>query len=103
MAAKKTNKVAPKSAGKSKPRSERPIAKRQRYNSKKKAEEAARRAGGGKKPRHDAGGNAPHYHPDVPNEYRTTPHGASSHDHYFYPKNRGFVPSAQWYRNKKNR
>jgi len=49
----------------------------------KKAKEAAKRAGKGKY-RNDYQGR--HYHPDgVPN-YRTTPKGASAHDHYNYPR-----------------
>ena len=67
-----------------------PIARRNTYNTRKKAKEAAQRAGGGKKPRHDPKGNPedrrPHYHPDVKDRYRKTPHGASMHDHYYYPR-----------------
>lgn len=66
-----------------------PIARRNTYNTRKKAKEAAQRAGGGKKPRHDQkgynGSKKSHYHPDVNDRYRKTPHGASMHDHYYYP------------------
>lgn len=67
-----------------------PIGRRNNYNSWKKAKEAAKKAGGGKDPiKHPKGfhGNKrPHYHPNVKNNYRLTPHGSSSHDHYFYPR-----------------
>ena len=68
---------------KKKERSQHPIGRRYRFNTKKKAKEAAKRAGKGKY-RNDYQGR--HYHPDgVPN-YRTTPKGASAHDHYNYPR-----------------
>lgn len=71
-----------------------PIGRRNNYNSRKRAKEAAKKAakkaGGGKEPiKHPKGfhGNKrPHYHPNVKNNYRLTPHGSSSHDHYFYPR-----------------
>lgn len=67
-----------------------PIGRRNNYNSRKKAKEAAKKAGGGKKPiKHPKGyhGNKrPHYHPNVKNNYRVTPKGISSHDHYYYPR-----------------
>ena len=67
-----------------------PIGRRNTYNTRKKAYEAAKRAGGGKEPRHDPNGhdddNRPHFHPNVPNKFRETPKGVSSHDHYFYPR-----------------
>ena len=35
---------------------------------------------------YDANGSKKsHYHPDVNDRYRKTPHGASMHDHYYYP------------------
>lgn len=67
-----------------------PIGRRNTYNSRKKAKEAVKRAGGGKEPRHDPNGHKgnrrPHFHPNVPNKYRITPNGVSSHDHYYYPR-----------------
>ena len=43
----------------------------------------------GKNLRHDPKGHhrnrRSHYHPDVKDKYRKTPHGASMHDHYYYP------------------
>lgn len=67
-----------------------PIGRRNTYNTRKKAYEAAKKAGRGKEPRHDPNGhdndNRPHFHPNVPNRYRKTPKGPSSHDHYFYPR-----------------
>ena len=70
-------------------RSERPIGRRKHFNTKKKAKEAAKKAGGGKEPIHHPkgchGNSEPHYHPNVKNTYRTTPHGTSTHDHYIYP------------------
>jgi len=74
----------------SKKRVRSPIGRRKSYNSKKKAQQAAKKAGGGKNPiNHPKGchGNKrPHYHPNVKNNYRSTPHGVSSHDHYYYPR-----------------
>ena len=47
--------------------------------------ERAKRAGHGREPIHHANDpNGPHYHPDVPNSQRSTPHQPCSHDHYFY-------------------
>lgn len=67
-----------------------PIGRRNNYNSRKEAREAAKRAGGGKEPiKHPKGSHGnkkAHYHPDVKNKYRLTPHGPSSHDHYYYPR-----------------
>ena len=66
-----------------------PIGRRNNYNSRKKAKEAAKRAGGDREPIHHPkgchGNKKPHYHPNVKNKFRTTPNGASSHDHYIYP------------------
>jgi len=74
---------------KAKDRSSHPIGRRNTYNSRKKAKEAAKRAGGGKEPVHHPkgchGNEKAHYHPNVKDTYRETPHGVSSHDHYFYP------------------
>ena len=77
------------SKGKNKKRVNSPIGRRNNYSSRKKAKEAAKRAGGGKNPIHHPkgchGNPRPHYHPNVKNNYRSTPHGVSSHDHYYYP------------------
>lgn len=66
------------------------IAKRVNCNSKKKAKEAAKKAGGGKEPIHHPkgchGNKRSHYHPNTSNNYSKTPSGASSHDHYYYPR-----------------
>ena len=74
----------------SKSRVDSPVGRRNNYNSRKKAEQAAKKAGGGKDPiKHPKGfhGNKrPHFHPNVKNKFRLTPHGASAHDHYFYPR-----------------
>lgn len=79
-----------KSKDKSKERVQSPIGRRNDYNSRKKAKEAAKKAGGGKDPIHHPkgchGNKNPHYHPNVKNNYRSTPHGVSSHDHYYYPR-----------------
>ena len=69
-----------------KERSKYPIGRRKHYTSRKDAKEAAKKAGNGKPPVHHPDGNKPHYHPDVPNSQRDTPHRPSSHDHYYYPK-----------------
>jgi hypothetical protein len=70
-------------------RSKRPIGRRDSFNTKKKAKEAAKKAGKGKEPIHHPkghhGNKKAHYHPNVKNEYRETPHGVSIHDHYYYP------------------
>ena len=66
-------------------RSSSPPARRIRCRSKKEAYERAKRAGHGREPIHHANDpNGPHYHPDVPNSQRSTPHQPCSHDHYFY-------------------
>ena len=70
-------------------RSKSPIGRRGSFNTKKKAKEAAKKAGNGKEPIHHPkghhGNSRPHFHPNVKDKYRTTPHGASIHDHYYYP------------------
>ena len=67
-----------------------PIGRRKNYNSRKKAKEAAKKDGGGKEPinhpKGHHGNKEPHYHPNVKKHYRETPHGVSSHDHYYYPR-----------------
>jgi hypothetical protein len=67
-----------------------PPALRNRSSTRKEAYEKAKRAGGGQEPRHDPNGHGddrrPHFHPDVPNAQRQTPHQPSFHDHYYYPK-----------------
>ena len=74
---------------KSQDRVSHPIGRRKNYTSRKKAKEAAKKAGGGKEPIHHPkgchGNEKAHYHPNVKNNYRKTPHGVSSHDHYYYP------------------
>ncbi len=81
---------AQKDEKEAKQRSKYPIARRKYFKTRKEAEEAARRAGRGRKPRHDPHGDAknphPHYHPNVSNDQRLTPHQASMHDHYNYPR-----------------
>lgn len=66
-----------------KERSEHPIGKRDRSNTKKKAYEKAKRAGNGNEPvNHPNDPNGPHYHPG---DGKGKP---LNHDHYFYPKHR---------------
>ena len=81
--AKKPHKNKKKKKGKTKREIKRP-ARRIRYNTRKKAFEAAKRAGKGRKPINHHSGR--HFHPNVSNKYSKTPKGASSHDHYSYPK-----------------
>ncbi|MDR2913262.1 MAG: hypothetical protein LBV74_00250 [Tannerella sp.] len=71
-------------------RSQSPPARRDSSDSRKDAYEKAKRTGGDNEPIHHPNGHnnntRPHYHPDVPNAQRQTPHQPSSHDHYFYPQ-----------------
>lgn len=82
------SKTKSKTTGEQKERVNKPIARRNYHSTRKKAEEAARRAGGGKKPDHHPkgtkGSDRNHYHPQVKNNYRLTPHGYSYHDHFYY-------------------
>jgi RHS repeat-associated protein len=80
----------PESAAEPKPRSQKPPAKRYRYDTRKEAEESARRVGKGNPPRHDPNDpKGPHFHPDVPPTKPGDPVGRPDpHDHYFYPKGR---------------
>ena len=85
----KANKNKNDSKEKPKERNTNPPAIRDRSNTRKEAYEKAKRAGGGKEPRHNPNGHdgdpRPHYHPDVPNAQRVTPHQPTHHDHYYYP------------------
>ena len=62
------------------------IAKRYRFSTRKRAYEEAKRAGGGREPKFHRDSRGPHFHPSVDNPYSRTPHGASSHDHYYFPE-----------------
>ena len=64
------------------------IGRRGYYNTRKKAyEDAKRNSDDGKEPIHHPkgpGNKRGHFHPNVKDAYRKTPHGASYHDHYYY-------------------
>ena len=62
------------------------IAKRYRFSTRKRAYEEAKRAGGGREPKFHRDSRGPHFHPSVDNPYSRTPHGASRHDHYYFPE-----------------
>jgi hypothetical protein len=59
-------------------------ASRFNYNSKK----AAKQAGKGKNPIQHTDANGPHFHPNVKNTQKSSSKQVSSHDHYYYPKNK---------------
>ena len=82
-ASKKPRKKQKQKKSKTKREIKRP-ARRVRCNTRKKALERAKRAGKGRKPINHYSGR--HFHPNVSNKYSRTPKGASSHDHYYYPK-----------------
>ena len=73
-----------------------PPADRDRSRSKKEAREKAEKAGKGADPIHHPNGHPgdprPHYHPNVPENGKNTPHAPNKHDHYYYPQGCSSLP-----------